>query len=112
MGVEGWSVGTRDQLYLSLRLGSIEAGAHGLPFVCEDLLITADYARVGAMLEVLAAAWSGAQVILFTHHEHLVDFASPRSAPTALCCTGSNQRCPRRPEEGTTSVRKHRSVVH
>ena len=52
MGVEGWSVGTRDQLYLSLRLGSIEAGAHGLPFVCEDLLITADYARVGAMLAV------------------------------------------------------------
>ncbi|HEX8555808.1 MAG TPA: hypothetical protein VF695_13970, partial [Sphingomonas sp.] len=75
VGVEGLSEGTRDQLYLALRLGSIEAGAHRLPVVCDDLLITADDARAGAMLEVLAAASSSAQVILFTHHEHLVDVA-------------------------------------
>lgn len=75
IGVEGLSEGTRDQLYLALRLGSIESSAHRLPIVCDDLLITADDVRAGAMLEVLAAASSSTQVILFTHHEHLVDVA-------------------------------------
>jgi uncharacterized protein YhaN len=76
VGVEGLSEGTRDQLYLALRLGSIDTGGHPLPIVCDDLLITADDARAGAMLRVLAAASAGTQVILFTHHEHLVDVAT------------------------------------
>jgi uncharacterized protein YhaN len=71
------SEGTRDQLFLALRLGSIEgrAGAHPLPLVCDDLLINADDARAGAMLKVLASNSLWTQVILFTHHEHVVDLA-------------------------------------
>ena len=77
VGVEGLSEGTRDQLYLALRLGSIEgrAGAGSLPIVCDDLLITADDGRAAALLRVLAAAAAHSQVIVFSHHAHLIDVA-------------------------------------
>ncbi|MBB3589441.1 hypothetical protein E2E30_19385 (plasmid) [Sphingomonas sp. AAP5] len=77
VGVEALSEGTRDQLYLALRLGSIEgrAGAGSLPIVCDDLLITADDGRAGALLRVLAAASAHSQVIVFSHHAHLIDVA-------------------------------------
>jgi uncharacterized protein YhaN len=75
--VEALSEGTRDQLYLALRLGSIEgrAGAGSLPIVCDDLLITADDVRAGALIRVLAAAAAHSQVIVFSHHAHLIDVA-------------------------------------
>jgi uncharacterized protein YhaN len=75
--VEALSEGTRDQLYLALRLGSIEgrASAGSLPIVCDDLLITADDARAGALIRVLAAAAAHSQVIVFSHHPHLIDVA-------------------------------------
>ncbi len=77
IGVEALSEGTRDQLYLALRLGSIEgrAGAGSLPIVCDDLLITADDGRAAAMIKVLAAAAAHSQVIVFSHHAHLIDVA-------------------------------------
>lgn len=78
VGVEALSEGTRDQLYLALRLGAIEgwAGAGALPIVCDDLLITADDARSAALLKVLAAAAEHSQVIVFSHHAHLIDVAN------------------------------------
>lgn len=77
VGVEALSEGTRDQLYLALRLGSIEgrAAAGALPIVCDDLLITADDTRSAALLQVLAAAAEHSQVIVFSHHAHLIDVA-------------------------------------
>ena len=77
VGVEALSEGTRDQLYLALRLGSIEgrAGAGSLPVVCDDLLITADDGRAAALFRVLAAAAAHSQVIVFSHHAHLIDVA-------------------------------------
>lgn len=78
VGVEALSEGTRDQLYLALRLGAIEgrSGAGALPIVCDDLLITADDARSAALLKVLAAAAEHSQVIVFSHHAHLIDVAN------------------------------------
>jgi uncharacterized protein YhaN len=75
IGVHVMSEGTRDQLYLALRLGAISSrgGSQALPVVCDDLLITADDGRAGEMLRVLAAASKGNQIILFSHHEHIVD---------------------------------------
>ena len=86
VGVDGLSEGTRDQLYLALRLASIEgsAGAGALPLVCDDLLITADDGRSGAMLKVLATASVRTQVILFTHHEHLIEVARRAIGPDAF----------------------------
>ena len=83
VGVEALSEGTRDQLYLALRLGSIEgrAGAGALPIVCDDLLITADDDRAAALLRVLAAAAAHSQVIVFSHHAHLIDVARTAVGP-------------------------------
>lgn len=78
VGVEALSEGTRDQLYLALRLGSIagRAASGALPIICDDLLITADDARSAALLKVLAAAAEHSQVIVFSHHAHLIDLAN------------------------------------
>jgi uncharacterized protein YhaN len=76
-GVEALSEGTRHQLYLAFRLGSIEgqAAAGSLPFICDDLLIKADAGRAAALLRVLAAATAHSQVIVSSHHAHLIDVA-------------------------------------
>lgn len=73
---EAMSEGTRDQLFLALRLAAIDTRAgNAVPLVCDDLLVTADDRRAGSMLRVLAAAALTTQVIVFTHHEHLIDVA-------------------------------------
>ncbi len=72
--VEGMSEGTRDQLYLSLRLATLEKyldHAEPLPFVVDDILINFDDRRTQAALSVLAELAKKTQVILFTHHERL-----------------------------------------
>ena len=77
-GIEWLSDGTRDQLYLSLRLaavaGEIEASAP-TPFIADDLLTNFDDRRALAALGVLAEFGETTQVILFTHHSHLAAMA-------------------------------------
>ncbi|HEX7182961.1 MAG TPA: AAA family ATPase [Thermoanaerobaculia bacterium] len=77
--VEGMSDGTRDQLYLSLRLATLErylAHAEPLPFIVDDILINFDDERTAATLKVLADLSTRTQVILFTHHGRLKDLAA------------------------------------
>jgi uncharacterized protein YhaN len=64
-------------VYLSLRLASIagRSGLNALPLICDGLLITADDNRALAMFQVLATAAASSQVILFSHHEHIIDIA-------------------------------------
>lgn len=72
------SEGTRDQLYLALRLAAIEEAfaRHGpMPVVLDDVLVNFDDDRAAAALEVFAALAVQAQVLLFTHHRHLVELA-------------------------------------
>jgi uncharacterized protein YhaN len=79
VGVEGMSDGTCDQLYLSLRLASLEKYLQEnqpLPFIIDDLLINFDDQRAEAALNVLSELASKTQVIFFTHHRHLVDLAA------------------------------------
>jgi uncharacterized protein YhaN len=69
--VEAMSTGTRDQLYLALRLANLEqylANAEPMPFVVDDILIQFDDARALATLATLADFSAKTQVILFTHH--------------------------------------------
>ena len=76
--VEGLSDGARDQLYLSLRLASLErraASAEPLPLVLDDILIHFDDERATAALAVLADHARTTQVVLFTHHARVVDLA-------------------------------------
>ncbi|MCA9780063.1 MAG: hypothetical protein KC800_25225, partial [Candidatus Eremiobacteraeota bacterium] len=68
--VDGMSEGTRDQLYLSLRLATIEQrgeDAEPFPFIADDLLVHFDRERALATLRVLAEFGRKNQVLLFTH---------------------------------------------
>lgn len=76
--VDGMSTGTRDQLYLALRLASLERfveRGHDLPFIIDDVIVNFDDRRAKATLEVLAGLALKTQIIFFTHHSHLVDLA-------------------------------------
>jgi uncharacterized protein YhaN len=78
VGVDAMSDGTRDQLYLALRLASLETFLERhepLPFVVDDVLIHFDDDRARTVLKVLAEFSKRTQVIFFTHHEHLVRLA-------------------------------------
>ncbi len=81
------SDGTADQLYLALRLASLEnylEGKEPLPFVIDDVLVGFDDDRSAAALEILAELSGRTQVIFFTHHAHLVRLAQERLDPSVL----------------------------
>ncbi len=74
--VEGMSEGSRDQLYLSLRFAAIERHIENhepLPLILDDLLMTFDDGRTMAILPLLVELSKKTQVLLFTHHEHLIE---------------------------------------
>ena len=74
--VAGMSSGTEDQLYLALRVASIEDyldRADALPFVADDLFLNFDNDRAKAGFTVLGELSRKTQVLFFTHHLHLLD---------------------------------------
>lgn len=78
VGVNGMSDGTCDQLYLSIRLATLEqylAAHEPIPFVVDDILIRFDDQRAGAALHALRELSSRTQVLFFTHHQRLVELA-------------------------------------
>jgi len=84
--VEDLSEGTRDQLFLALRLAAVElhlAAGRRLPFIADDLLIHFDDDRAAAALSVLADLATRTQVLFFTHNQHLVELAKVRLATEA-----------------------------
>lgn len=83
VAVEGMSSGTRDQLFLALRLASLEhrLDRHpAIPFIVDDILVNFDDDRTLATLKALNRLAQKNQVILFTHHRQAV------RAGTALDC--------------------------
>lgn len=85
--VEGLSDGTRDQLYLSLRLASLlrrAEAAEPMPLVLDDVLIQLDDQRASAALAVLAEVARKMQVLFFTHHARLVELARASVAPDEI----------------------------
>lgn len=78
VGVGGLSEGTRDQLFLALRLAALEmhvAGDRPLPFIADDLFVNFHDSRSRAGLAALGELARHTQVVFLTHHEHLVDVA-------------------------------------
>ncbi len=76
--VDKMSSGTRDQLYLSLRLATLEwrlETSEPMPFIVDDILINFDDDRSRATLSVLGEVSRRNQVILFTHHRRIVEQA-------------------------------------
>jgi uncharacterized protein YhaN len=79
--VGGMSTGTVDQLYLTLRVASVEDyldRANALPFVADDLFINFDDDRAAAGFEVLGQLARKTQILFFTHHRHLVEIAEAK----------------------------------
>ena len=74
------SDGTADQLFLALRLAGIENNLkkldEPLPVILDDILINFDDARALSTLRCLAEFSNKTQVILFTHHQHLLKLVS------------------------------------
>jgi len=82
--VEGMSAGTRDQLYLALRLASLGKymeSAEPMPFIVDDVLVDFDDARSRAALSALTELARKTQVILFTHHSQIVEQARQLDGP-------------------------------
>jgi uncharacterized protein YhaN len=76
VSIEGMSDGSRDQLYLALRLAALEQylDAHEpMPLILDDLLMTFDNQRAEAILPQLRSLARRTQIFLFTHHDHLVE---------------------------------------
>jgi uncharacterized protein YhaN len=76
--IGGLSDGTRDQLYLALRLAFLEdyAARHEpAPFIGDDIFQTFDDERTAAGLAALAEASPAVQPILFTHAGSVVEIA-------------------------------------
>lgn len=84
---QAMSDGTKDQLYLSLRIALIEQSlANGvvLPFIADDLFINYDDERARAGLEVLADLSRSTQVLFLTHHAHIKTIAGEVLGKDAL----------------------------
>jgi uncharacterized protein YhaN len=72
------STGTREQLYLAVRLAYVRHycdAAEPLPLVLDDVLVNFDAARARATLRVLAEFAATSQVLIFTCHEHVTAMA-------------------------------------
>lgn len=77
--VQEMSTGARDQLYLALRLATLEwrlEKHEPMPFIADDILVNFDDARAEATLKALASLAEKNQVILFTHHRQIVESAT------------------------------------
>jgi len=78
LAIDALSEGTADQLFLALRIATIEdhaRRAQALPFIADDLFVTFDDTRTKAGLTLLAELWRTTQTIVFTHHQHVVEAA-------------------------------------
>lgn len=76
VGMAELSEGTADQLYLSLRLAAIEGrleSSSSVPLILDDALLAFDDQRAVAALKALAKLAKDNQVILFTHHAHIME---------------------------------------
>ena len=85
VGVAGMSEGSRDQLYLALRLAAMDmhvSQSRPLPFIADDLFINFDDRRSAAGLHALGELSRKTQVLFLTHHEHLVEVARDVLGPS------------------------------
>ena len=81
--VGGLSDGTRDQMYLALRLAAIEHHIETVapcPVIFDDILINSDDSRAAAALEIISELAQHTQVLFFTHHTRLAELGTMSGA--------------------------------
>lgn len=94
VAVEGLSDGTRDQLYLALRLAAIEYHVRTVaacPVILDDILINSDDARAFAALDVIGDLAKRTQVLFFTHHRRLAELGIKAGAQLIELSPGRQQ---------------------
>ena len=72
------SDGACDQLYLALRIATLEhwfEHHEPVPFIIDDVLLSFDDDRAQSALVALAQLSKKTQIVFFTHHDHLVTIA-------------------------------------
>ena len=87
VGIAGLSEGSADQLYLALRLASLETYLEShepIPLVVDDILIQFDDNRATAALQALADLSRRTQIVIFSHHEHVCRLAQACVDPGQL----------------------------
>jgi uncharacterized protein YhaN len=85
--VPALSSGSRDQLYFALRLAAIEesfAKYGPMPVLLDDVLVNFDDPHSVAALRILATMATTSQVVLFTHHPHVLALAKGALAADAF----------------------------
>lgn len=85
--IDGMSEGSCDQLYLAIRLAALSLYLEkneAIPFIVDDILVNFDDRRASAALQVFAEFSGSTQVIMFTHHKHLVELARAELAGPSL----------------------------
>jgi uncharacterized protein YhaN len=85
--VEELSDGTREQLFLALRLAAIErhvTTSEPVPVLFDDVLLESDDDRARRILTALASLAASTQVIVLTHHRHLVSLATATLPASSL----------------------------
>jgi uncharacterized protein YhaN len=81
------SDGTRDVLYLALRLAAVmrhNETTEPVPFVADDLLLTLDNRRALEAFRVLSEVARTGQVLFLTHHAHMAELAREAVPPEHL----------------------------
>ncbi|WML26307.1 AAA family ATPase [Neobacillus sp. OS1-33] len=81
--VHQMSDGTRDQLFLSLRLAFVQQhldSSDPLPVIIDDVFVNFDDERTKAALEVLHELSEKTQILYFTHHQSVVNMTEKMKA--------------------------------
>ena len=84
------SEGTRDQLYLALRLAAVEdyiERSTPMPFVADDIFVNFDETRTAYAMRALQELANHCQVVVFTHHSHVVEIAKTVAGDQASAVT-------------------------
>ena len=96
------SEGTRDQLYLALRLGTLHARAAAsslpLPIVLDDVFVNFDDERTARGLTLIAELLPLTDVVYFTHHQRVLELATQVLTPEQLDVV--RLPAPRAPQNG------------
>jgi DNA repair protein SbcC/Rad50 len=72
------SQGTREQVYLLLRIALVERltrGGESCPLLLDEVTVHSDTQRTAALLGLLHEASQGHQILLFTQEDHVADWA-------------------------------------
>ncbi|MAI70765.1 MAG: hypothetical protein CMM01_07635 [Rhodopirellula sp.] len=93
LNTQALSEGTRDQLYLALRMAAIDIHLEHhapMPLILDDVLMTFDESRSKAFFKLMKTLSRKTQVIVFTHHQHTANMASQFISTEQILRLGAN----------------------